>query len=89
MGRTTCLNTAYIYIITSHMDIRLGQMEGGGAGCLFGLGLSLYSTRMQNTWRRGLALGNAPNARILRWGYQHVGILQPTQTLASGVKTLA
>ena len=51
--------------------------------------LSLYSTRTQNTWRRGLALGNAPNARILRWGYQHVGILQPTQTLASGVKTLA
>ena len=51
--------------------------------------LSLYSTATQNTWRRGLALGNAPNARILRWGYQHVGILQPTQTLASGVKTLA
>ena len=36
---------------------------------------------MQNTWRRGLALGNAPDARILRWGYQHVGILEPTQTL--------
>ena len=29
---------------------------------------------MQNTWRRGLALGNAPDARIRRWGYQHVGI---------------
>ena len=36
--------------------------------------LSLYSTRTQNTWRWGLALGNAPNASILRWGYQHVGI---------------
>ena len=36
--------------------------------------LSLYSTRTQNTWRRGLALGNAPDARILGWGYQHVGI---------------
>ena len=43
--------------------------------------LSLYSTATQNTWRRGLALGNAPNARILCWGYQHVGILEPTQTL--------
>ena len=42
--------------------------------------LSLYSTATQNTLRRGLALGNAPDARILRWGYQHVGILQPTQT---------
>ena len=29
----------------------------------------------------GLALGNAPNASILHWGYQHVGILEPTQTL--------
>ena len=27
---------------------------------------SLYSTATQNTWRRGLALGNAPKARILR-----------------------
>ena len=36
--------------------------------------LSLYSTRMQNTWRWGVALGNAPDARLLRWGYQHVGI---------------
>ena len=54
-----------------------------------GITLSLYSTATQNTWCPGLALGNAPNARILRWGYQHVGILQPTQTLASGVKTLA
>ena len=25
-------------------------------------------------WRRGLALGNSPDARLLRWGYQHVGI---------------
>ena len=47
--------------------------------------LSLYSTATQNTWRRGLALGSAPDARILRWGYQHVGILEPTQTLALGV----
>ena len=31
----------------------------------------------QNTWRQGLALGNAPDARILHWGYQHVGILEP------------
>ena len=29
----------------------------------------------------GLALGNAPNARILHWGYQHFGILEPMQTL--------
>ena len=43
--------------------------------------LSLYSTATQNTWRQGLALGNAPDARILRWGYQHVGILELTQTL--------
>ena len=25
-------------------------------------------------WRRGLALGKRPDARLLRWGYQHVGI---------------
>ena len=43
--------------------------------------LSLYSTATQNTWRQGLRLGNAPDARILRWGYQHVGILEPTKTL--------
>ena len=42
--------------------------------------LSLYSTATQNTWRRGLALGYAPDARILRWRYQHVGILEPTQS---------
>ena len=36
--------------------------------------LSLYSTATQNTWRRGLALGNAPDARILGWRYEHVGI---------------
>ena len=36
--------------------------------------LSLYSTATQNTWRRGLALGNAPDAKGLRWKYQHVGI---------------
>ena len=47
--------------------------------------LSLYSTRIRNTWRWGLALGSAPDARILRWGYQHVGILEPMQILASGV----
>ena len=29
---------------------------------------------MQNTWRQGLALGSAPDARILHWRYQHVGI---------------
>ena len=33
--------------------------------------LSLYSTRTQNTWRRGLALGNAPDARILRYPTQN------------------
>ena len=26
-------------------------------------------------------MGNTPKASILRWGYQHVGILEPTQTL--------
>ena len=36
---------------------------------------------MQNTWRRGLALGNAPDARILRWRYQHVGIFWRYLTL--------
>ena len=35
-------------------------------------GLSLYSTRTQNTWRRGLALGNAPDARILRYPTQNI-----------------
>ena len=35
--------------------------------------LSLSSTATQNIWRLGLALGNVPDARILRWGYQHVG----------------
>ena len=28
----------------------------------------------------GLALGNAPDARILRWGYQHVGTRRQTPT---------
>ena len=45
------------------------------------LSLSLYSTRTQNTWRRGLALGSAPDARILRWRYQHVGIFWRYLTL--------
>ena len=36
---------------------------------------------MQNTWRRGLALGNAPDARIMRWRYQHVGIFWRYLTL--------
>ena len=43
--------------------------------------LSLYSTVTQNTWRRGLALGNAPDIRILRWRYQHVGIFWRYLTL--------
>ena len=43
--------------------------------------LSLYSTATQNTWRRGLALGNAPDARFLRWRYQHVGIFWRYLTL--------
>ena len=43
--------------------------------------LSLYSTATQHTWRRGLVLGNAPDARKLRWRYQHVGILEPTQNV--------
>ena len=43
--------------------------------------LSLYSTATQITWRRGLALGNAPDVRFLLWGYQHVCILEPPQTL--------
>ena len=46
--------------------------------------LSLYSTATQNTWHRGLAFGNAPDARILRWTYQHVGILEPTRTFKFG-----
>ena len=36
------------------------------------LRLSLYSTRTQNTWRRGLALGNAPDARFLRYPTQNI-----------------
>ena len=58
---------------------------------IFTIFLSLYSTATQNTWRQGLGLGNAPDARILRWRYQHVGIfwcylklkfaLAPTQNL--------
>ena len=43
--------------------------------------LSLYSTATQNTWHRGLALSNAPDARILRWRYQHVGIFLHYLTL--------
>ena len=43
--------------------------------------LTLYSTATQNTWRRGLALGNAPDARILRWRYQHFGIFWRYLTL--------
>ena len=43
--------------------------------------LSLYSTATQNTWRPGLALGNAPDARILRWRYQHFGIFWRYLTL--------
>ena len=42
---------------------------------------SLYSTATQNTWRWGLALGNAPDARILRWRYQHIGIFWRYLTL--------
>ena len=45
------------------------------------LHLSLYSTAMQNTWCQWLALGNAPDARILRWRYQHVGIFWGYLTL--------
>ena len=44
--------------------------------------VSLYSTATQNTWHWGLVLGNAPDARILCWEYQHVGILEPTRTLS-------
>ena len=43
--------------------------------------LSLYSTATQNTWRRGLALGNAPDAKLLCWRYQHVGIFWRYLTL--------
>ena len=43
--------------------------------------LSLYSTATQNTWCQGLALGKAPDARILRWRYQHVGIFWRYLTL--------
>ena len=45
--------------------------------------IGLYSTRTQNTWRRGLALGSAPDARILRYPtqrYQHVGISKRENT---------
>ena len=42
---------------------------------------SLYTTATQNTWLGGLALGNAPDARILRWRYQHVGIFWRYLTL--------
>ena len=43
--------------------------------------LSLYTTATQNTWHRGLALGTAPDARILRWRYQHIGIFWRYLTL--------
>ena len=42
---------------------------------------SLYSTATQNTWCQGLALGNAPDVRILLWRYQHVGIFWRYLTL--------
>ena len=62
-----------------------GSAPAAGDACtnfheVLNLDLSLYSTATQNTWRRGLALGNAPNARILGWRYQHVGILEPRRT---------
>ena len=43
--------------------------------------LSLYSTATQTIWRQGLVLSNAPNASILRWRYQHVGIFWRYLTL--------
>ena len=55
---------------------------------LVSFALSLYSTERQNTWRRGLAFGNAPNARTLRWRYQHVGIFWRYLTFALGVVAL-
>ena len=39
---------------------------------LYYYNLSLYSTRTQNTWRRGLALGSAADARILRYPTQNI-----------------
>ena len=45
------------------------HLKLGAALCLVNPYLSLDSTATQNTWRRGLALGNAPDARFLRWGY--------------------
>ena len=51
-----------------------GKTSTGMAGLLYGccIDLSLYSTRTQNTWRRGLTLGSAPNARILRYPTQNI-----------------
>ena len=43
--------------------------------------ISLYSTATQAIWHRGLALGNAPDVRILRWRYQYVGIFWRYLTL--------
>ena len=45
-------------------------------------GLSLYSTAMQNQSRWGLALVKTPNATILHWRYQHVGIQKVNAKLA-------
>ena len=42
--------------------------------------LSLYSTATQNTWRWGLALGNAPDTRFLILGAKE-NPLAPTQNL--------
>ena len=63
------------------LGLRFGKVCDQKQARIFTQRISLYSTATQNTWRRGLALSNAPDARILRWGYQHVGILEPTQTL--------
>ena len=40
-----------------------------------------YIPLCKNSWLRGLALGNAPHARILHWRYQHVGIFWRYLTL--------
>ena len=54
-------------LLSHRFPCRMSPLTSYGA-------FSLYSTAMQKHWRWAVALGNTPNARVYRWGYQHIGI---------------
>ena len=61
-------NTQFFHCLSIDMNMQLTFKDIQFLSDL----LSLYSTRTQNTWRRGLALGNAPDASILRYPTQNI-----------------